>query len=393
MILSSSALTYHDIAMRLHDRFGLNQSPRELSQVRVAVADAYRDLPSIYPWKWYNRRFLLSTSPKATFTVTYDVTGGSSERLVTITSGTAPLDLEYGEIIYGDKFYPIERRISSTQFTLAESAYPPNDFTATQVTWVRSNYTLPSQIRQIHEAWSASQNRKLTYIPFQEMSRYYLISPNTGVAFYFNINSSSQILGHSALKLYPAPDASEQFEINCAVHTTPLINFDVTGTDGVATAVSTFTSASGPFNSSMVGSVLRLTYGGKIPKGRMVYDEKRSVYEEQYLIKRFVSSTEIQVDGVIKTGTDVAFQVSDYVDIGPDSLLSAFEALAHEKFCYNHAVSGEETGRAAARKTQEIRAAIEADSKVNWNLEYSLPYPYIFDGSIINFDSLKKHTF
>ncbi len=43
-------------------------------------------------------------------------------------------------------------------------------------------------------------------------------------------------------------------------------------------------------------------------------------------------------------------------------------------------------------KVMELRAAVEADSQVNWRLEWSTYAPWMFDGSINSAFALHVHT-
>ena len=100
----NNVFTFWDMVQRLLLRNGLPSDPGSVARCRTAVDAAYRYLPAVHTWRFYNRRLALTTEAPITIdAVTYDHTGGTYERQLTITgSSTWPATAIYGEVLLDD---------------------------------------------------------------------------------------------------------------------------------------------------------------------------------------------------------------------------------------------------------------------------------------------------
>ena len=119
MSTSPILYTYQDVIDHLLDWLGVAVDDNSLRQVKSAILSAYRELPNLRNWSYYYNRTRLNTvADYSTGTITYDHTGGSSERLMTLASGTWPTWAEFGVLKVGSNYYSIASRDSATQITL-----------------------------------------------------------------------------------------------------------------------------------------------------------------------------------------------------------------------------------------------------------------------------------
>jgi hypothetical protein len=87
---------------------------------------------------------LTLNAPYSTGTIEYDHTGGASERLVTLTSGTWPSWAAYGKLNIANVLYDVSTREGDTTLTLTSSSNPGADVASgTSYELTQDDYTLP----------------------------------------------------------------------------------------------------------------------------------------------------------------------------------------------------------------------------------------------------------
>lgn len=145
--LSPDFWTYQDAVEWLLDFYGrTTASARDMRIAKRAVDNAYREIAQAHNWKFYRAAYTFHTDDDYdTGTVAYDHTGGTYERMLTLTSGEWPANAAYGEVkmtSYGA--YPVEARKSSTIITLTQDQNPGVDIAAgATYDWWRTSYPLP----------------------------------------------------------------------------------------------------------------------------------------------------------------------------------------------------------------------------------------------------------
>jgi hypothetical protein len=384
MAVGSNVFLFCDLVERMRSRCILEGTPREISQLRMAIQDAVNDLPNVYNWKWYNRRIIVTASPAVSFTVDYDHTGGSSERLFTISSGTLPSWLEYGFVSYNNQAFYVDRRLSNTTFTVREGSSPSADLDDVSVTLVREAYPLPYTIRTINEVWSTASPRALSEKSINQLTGYQRIIGRFGTAMQYSLTPSNVTKGKMDFILLPAQETADDFEINAIVYPRELRVYEERGSDGTATGTSVFTSASGNFKSHMVGSVLRISPDGNLPASNYHFDETRTEYESQWMITKVNSTTSIEVDGTLDTFSGRGYIVSDLVDIMPEVHLDYLELDAMTRFNSMATMPTDKKMMYQQDKRGTLRNAVAADSNVNWQMQVPNDYPWAYGYLEIN---------
>jgi hypothetical protein len=379
MNIGSGCYLYCDIVERLRARHNLQGTAREIQLLRMAVQDAYDDLANHYDWKWYNRRLIITTSPTVTATVDFDLTGGTAERLFTLASGTLPSWLRYGFVSYNNQAYYVDRVLNSTTFTVKDGSSPNSDLNDVSVVFVRESYPLPYTIRTINEVWSTTAPRKLSPSNLRELTGYSRITGRYGTALQYNMQRSNVDFGVTDFTLLPAQENAETFEINCVVYPKALRVYEEKGVDGAATGTSVFTSAGAKFSSNMVGSILRLSPDGNLPKSNYHFEESRSEWESQWMIVKVNSTTEIEVNGTLGTFTNRGYVVSDIVDIMPEVHLNLLEVDSSVRFNSMAMMPKDNKMMYEADKRQTLKDAVMADGNINWTLNHTIDgWPDVF---------------
>jgi len=370
-------ITYRDLAQRIIVRMGLGASDRELLQVKTAVVDAYRDLVNMHPWRHYTRQIYFRTSATQSFTVSYDHTGGSNERQLTITgAGSWPSDILDSDIRIGNEMYEVERSVSSTVITLSASSNPGADTTGS-CTVSRARYMLPFPIRQVNEVWQADGNIRLVYVPVTDIGTETSIYDEESTPWSFTLQASRNTPGATELRLLPAPTESKNYQVTCEIRPWPLKTYEVSGADGAGSnGATTFTSAGASFRSDIVGSVIRLSSTSAKPGSSLESEANRTDAVFSSIIRKVTNATTLElVDPLPQAFSTCGYSISDMIDIEPASMLSYLESLTLEKFCLNHDFRRLATQKALAQ--EELVRAIAAESSINWNTRYhSSPFTF-----------------
>lgn len=366
--------TFWDMVQRLLLRNGLAGSEVDIARLRVAIDKAYRMLPAIHNWRFYNRRLtLLVEAPQTIDAVSYDHTGGTYERQLTITGSSVwPTTAVYGEIILGDVVYQIERRVSNTIVTLTEETNPGKDVSGTGLTWFRSCYPFPVPVKQVAEAWRGNQIYRLKACTSIDYPRFRKMFRQPGTPIQYAILPSRDRMGVMDFCLVPPPTVAEVYEVHVDVAPTPLRTYEVSGADAAVTSGSnTVTCAGASFSQNLVGTIFRLSPSSSLPSGLHYGAAGRDEFEWQAVVRRVPSSTTLElVEASPVTASDRGYSLSDPLDINPMTMMDYFESLAFEHFSTNadHAKLAE----AKELSKQSFRLAMQAESTTNFDHEPSM---------------------
>lgn len=362
------------MVQRLLLRNGLTGSESDIARLKVAVDKAYRMLPGMHNWRFYNRRLTLAVeAPASIDAVEYDHTGGTYERQLTITgSSTWPATAVYGEVIFGDVVYQIERRISDTVVTLTEETNPGRDLTATGATWFRSTYPFPVPVRQVGEVWRGNQVLRIRACAPVDYPRMRKMFRQPGTPMQYTVMPSRDRIGVMEFILIPPPTTQEVYEIQVEVAPTPLRTYEVSGSDAALSLGShTVTSASASFSQNLVGTLFRLSPNSSLPCGMHYDSQGRVEFEWQSVIRRVVSATELELaepSPVADSGR--GYSISDYLDINPMTMLDYMESLAFEYFAFN--VDHAKLADAKQLSRQAFKLALQAESTTNYDHESTM---------------------
>lgn len=389
--------TYRDVIEHLVDWGGGRMNEAEARRPRRAISAAMRKMFFEYPWRYFkdDRRIVLD-APYETGTVAFDVTGGTTERRLTLTDGTWPDWAAYGRILIGTDtvVYKVAERVSSSVLTLDSGAYPQEDIDAgTTYTLFRSDYPLSN----IHRLWSINDESgywQSAYVPPEEWLTRERNWRTAGKPFYWTIMGGRDFYGSMGIRMSGYPNAVETLDFIATVLPRRLV------IDGVGTAWNTgyVTAASGTsitvnsngLNSEVIGSIIRLSRNSTIPtdvEGGNPYIDQRVITGVSVVTgapmgggEGTVDITTVTVDDTIDTdgvtfGT--GYCVSDPIDL-PEHLYDLFLAWAEYEYAKMAVKEREKDAAAALHGPLGARNSARAWDKQQQ--EPAFPYPWSHRG-------------
>lgn len=318
--------TYKDMIDHLVDYLGGSTSEETERYARRAIQAAYNEVATGHRWRYYlTRGRIVTAEPQTSSTITYDHTGGTYERMVTIASGTWPSWAAYGVLVISNVAYEVAERKSSTVITLAPSSNPGEDVAAgTSYTLYRDTYPLPIDFVEVGEIINVGTSQTIAIQSPQEWLSAQRSSVSTAQPAFCTISGDPNYFGIMALRLYPAPD--DAYNLDFIYHRRPrqlnLAQYS-TGSASTTSGLTTLTGSGTTFTSSMVGSLIRFgTQGGTdIPTG----PGGTSPSTVERVLTGYTSGTSMTLDAdPAATLTGVKFSVSDPVDIEEGAMLTFF---------------------------------------------------------------------
>lgn len=323
--------TFQDFLQTLLDSIDVDRSGRSHRLAQQALIHAHRDLPFRHNWTYYNARFHLATEAKyTTGTIEYDHTGGSSERLVTLTGGTWPENARFGNIVVANQHYEVEQRIDGTHLTLSAENNPGVDIAAsTAYAWYRDCYLLPIDFARMSQLFDPANVRELDDVTPSEYLQKARVWRTPSVPYCYTLMQSRKHLGSLALFFGPAPESPVGYdaiyqrqprELRTEKESTGVVGVSGTAVTGVGTA----------FSQKHVGSVLRLS--DNTQQEPTPYWGGLSVplnpYAAQRIITSVASATSATIDASATTDGNVKYTISDPIDIEAGAMMTAFQMLA-----------------------------------------------------------------
>lgn len=364
---TAELFTYADLVYRLMEKRGLTGSERELMQLQIAVADAYRELPTYCLWKHYHRRVVITTEDKEDFTSASYV---ASTRLLTISTGTWPTNAVLGEIVYGNARYKVRARISNTVLELSTADQEASDFTGA-VSWVRSSYILPYVPKRIESVIVESIANELTYVdPTQMVREKRRFTNDSGNSIYYTVRPSDYYAGINEIEISPVPGTASRIEITMHIRPTPFRTFEVKGTDGATSdGVSIFSSAAAAFTTQISNCLLRIAGTSAYPKAATEFNTSRVAFATQAFVTYASPTSLVSPTEFSSSVSSKGYTVSDVADIDVNAMLAVLEALSWKKFCYNVAAFEKMGPAANAVFMDELNKAKAASATVSADME------------------------
>lgn len=346
-------------------------TPMSEALFKRAIQDAIRVLPSLHEWQYYRRQARFKSSPQAEMTVTYDASGGSVERLLTITSGdTWPQDASYGHIVIGGRTYRIEKRLSDIQATLEADFTPLGDFTSS-VLWQRPSYRFSREIAKVHYCHNLTIDRPVQYVPSADhQAGSYDPWLRGGYTEWFTWQNRGNRFGSSEFVLIPPPTTAQEFEVSATVvpHI-PTINA-VNGSvlEGTTNA-SQITSESAVFDQRIIGTILRISRDSSPPT-----EFNSGNWEFQAFVTGVTDTNTLNISEPLPaTYAGRGFVLSSPIDVDSAVMLESLEDFAFMQYTKNH--KHESYGMASSMHKTALLNAIRRDNKVSlnsrlWNNEW-----------------------
>ncbi|MFQ5492318.1 MAG: hypothetical protein ACE5GE_16530 [Phycisphaerae bacterium] len=340
----------------------------DLTLRRQVVRAAYREVIQARDWTFLraNARIKLQ-APQTTGTVSYDHTGGTFERQLTLSSATFPSDWTVDASIRlgsPDIVVDVEDRKSSTVVTLDATMAPIADISSTTYSLYPRWYRLPTDFASAAEpldedAWIVGT--QVSKARIEQLNRY---EDRTGSLECYAFGAPLDLFGAMALYIHPPTDETETLDIpynrrpRDIVYTGYDTSLDNVGTISVTAASATVTGSGTAFESGMVNSILRIGKDTTYSPGGL---ESQYPYGEQRVIKSVASATSLTLDAnVATTRTGVKYRIADPIDL--DVIL--FDAF--QRCCEKHLarmLRGKNYNQAEREFERAIRAAKEADCR------------------------------
>lgn len=321
-------MTMADLVEHLLDDADGGREGQELRMVRTAIAAAYRQLPAEREWNCLRRRGRITTvAAQATGTVTYDHTGGTYERQLTLAGATWPDWAPQGVVLIGRVRYEIVEIKSATVATLSITSNPGADITTpTAYSLVQDTYPLPTDfgamtgLIDLTSSFSPCLVTDDTWLEQQRMGA------SSGRPQVYTVIGSPDYMGQKAIAFAPAPSTAINFEYMYRRYPRPMLiekytKGTVTATSGSATIAGTDTE----WTSDLEGTVIRFSEG-TAHADTAFGDNPLEI--ERVVLAIDVGAQEATVDAVMpKALTGVRYRMSDPLDLDLNVMLTPFLRL------------------------------------------------------------------
>jgi len=366
--------TFSDVLDHLLDHMGGTSEGRNVRMSKRSILSAYRNLSTATNWSYYYKRGRVTTvAAYDTGTVTYDHTGGSNEREVTLVTGTFPSWAARGIIRINNIDYGVSKRVSDTVVTLSINNNPGEDVTtASSYTLARDSYTLPLDFQSANQLRNADKNWAWpTYVAPGEWLKHHESKEASNDPRIYTYMADPDYLGAMAVFFYPPPSSANNFDFVYQrtphpVRITDYKDGTLTGTAGVAT----LTGKDATWTQSMVGSIVRIGTLEDHPDGI----DGLNPYQEERVITSVDSATSITVDQVLDDGhTNVKYRISDPLDIEQGAMFEAFLALAEARLSI--LTKSDDVGMKQGIYAGALRLAMQADNRDFSGQDDSINYP------------------
>lgn len=298
-------------------------STSELRDIRGAVQRAYREFIQTREWKFYRTIGPVNlVASYSTGTITYDHTGGSSERLLTLATGTWPTWTARGTIIIDSITYSVERRLGDTTATLTATHNPGADVAAgTAYTLYQDCYTLPYDFLKMDEPYRQGGLGGMDYVEPEDWFRMTRTFNSGGTPCFFTIMPSQDAYGAWDMCVWPYPTTAKLVDFIYHRRARPL-RFDgrTTSTQGSSTQTvsgsagsATITGVNTSWTTNMAGSIIRFGDTTNVPTGL----SGQTPYVEQQVIQSVESTESLTLTAnLVNTHAGTTkYSISDPIDI------------------------------------------------------------------------------
>src|SRR6185436_16715414 len=356
-------VTAYDLVQRLLSYLGGNPDGPAHADIRRAILDAYREMPGLHAWTYFVQvgRIFVQTL-YSTGTVEYDHTGGTYERMLTLTDGVWPTWAARGAVRINNITSYVDQRVSDTVLTLDSSQNPGADVDAeTAYELVQDSYQLPIDFTVGDRGLPENCWGGMDYVrpaDWLASTRYHASS---GTPRIYTFTADPKAAGRLALRMAPAPPAFGTVDFIYRRRCRDIRVWEkTTGKASVTSGSSTITlSQGGTFTPNHVGSVIRLSDGATNAPTDL--DGIYPYVVERTILQR-ISSTQAMVDDAVDTAyTSVAYRISDPVDVEPTGMYNALYTAALRWLCIGR--NRKELSDATANWRFALELAKEADNR------------------------------
>ena len=333
-------------------------SNRSTGFTRMAVESAYRDIASRHPWAYLRRRTQVKTvASYNTGTIAYT----ASTYTLTLSSGTWPDWAKYGSVIISGSVYKVVSRTSDTVVILSSNRSPSANVTAgTSYTIYRAEYPLPADFVRANSLSEIGRAWNTLYVPPEEIFDLATILYAPTRPWRYTITGTSQnAKGTQDIVFIPPPGTEQIFDVAYEAKPRPRTLSKEATSGTISISGTTVTGVGTLFTSAMEGCVLRVGDSGAIPTDA----SGASPSSEEYVIKTYVSSTELTLSDTATTASAVKYLIDDIVDIDPGEMMSLFDAMC--KYAIARETMMDNRAELKIEMMEAQKLAMSADAKTN----------------------------
>lgn len=325
-------ITFYDAIRRAIMFLGGNASQGASETIRYAVQDALREITEAKRWTYLLKPDRIRVpAPQTSSTITYDHTGGSSERLVTLASGSWPSWAANGAIQFnGDGvWHRVASSPSSSTLSLDENLNPGDDLAAlTTYKLIQCYYPLPADFVSLDQPYEEDLIKVGRDRVFNNWLAKERFGEGSGHPRAFEIVGHPTDSGRLALWSLYEPTVTEELDFIYYRRPRELYHsgYEKRHYQGtIATASNTTITGTGTaFDASMEGAILRVSRDSNIPTG---IDGLRP-YREQFVLDTYSSATSFSVAAASGfTASGLGYIISDPVDIDPCMITAFFRCV------------------------------------------------------------------
>lgn len=318
---SPELMTYRDAMEAANDYVSMaGASSAAQKDIRRAVQAAVREVWAAHDWSWLLKHGRVHLhAAESTGTITYDHTGGSNERELTLVDATWPSWAEDAVVKIDDVVSHVESRVSNTVLTLDVNLNPGADVAAeTTFKIYPSYYALPHDFLSFDGPMGESPWRLGHQLSPTEMMRFDRYRDSAGGLRWYCVRGVDDLHGTQGLFMGPVSDVDETVDFMYKRRCRQLrysglasaVDYPGTiTTDGTVTVTGSGTA----FESGMIGSILRVGRNSSdVPTGL----DGLYPFMEQRVIVAVVGATSLTLDAAAATSlSGVAYVISDPIDI------------------------------------------------------------------------------
>lgn len=331
--------TYQDIVEHILDVFDDERTGRPLRMSKRSASEALRSLHTAHAWALYNgMRYVTTVAPYSTGTIAYDHSGGTSERLVTLSGGTFPSWSTFGKILIAGVAYPVERYVDATHVVLDPNVNPGADVAAlTTYTLYRDEYPMPVGFKTMGQLWNVTYDEELDVVFQDQAGRDSVSNPSEpGDPEYAYVTGDSDYINNLSLVFLPPPDSVLVYRYEYQRSPRQLVTEKYsTGTVSVSAGSTTCMITTGAFTQAHIGCIIRFGSSAYEPDNRFggLSDTTNTYTDERTIVSVASNGGSCELDATPSAAISaVKFTVSDPVDVETGAMLTAYQRLCESAF-------------------------------------------------------------
>jgi len=325
-------LTYYDVVKALEDFAASHGGSASPAMIRRAILAGWKEITD-RDWSCLIADGRVYLQAAVEHTAVYDHTGGTVERQLT-TTGTWPTDAVDWSIRFASGVVcDVETRVSDTVVRLDATMNPRQDVASGTVTAYPRWYVLPSDFVSMsrpneESRWTLGEPMDLASL--MRLARY---QGEVGNITYHAVGSPPDLYGAMALFIYPAATTSQTLDFTYRRRPRQLRwagteAATCAGTIAVTAGSAAVTGTSTSFDSSMVGSILRI---GSSATAQPTGLDGPNPWVEERAISAVTNATHLTLDAsIVTTRSGMKCTITDPIDL--DAVLH----VAFQRCCEKH---------------------------------------------------------